>query len=192
MQQLLIPIMRTERHHGDIDFEVVDFVNHAILLVDSARPSLFEHKMLQMFHLPCPCSRMLLKFKEHIGNLLDGGPVAAFLDGCEFHLRLLGKKHNVCHQLQGVNHRHDILLALQTCKLGLRTMSLTDVIFYSLHIAAVSKERVTRGADLVGIGIVRWFQQFASQPVAVAPRERQALDICPKFISCDCCHFDII
>ena len=61
MQQLLLPIMRTQRHHGNIDFEVVDFIDHAVLLVDAARPSLFEHKTLQVFHLPCSCSRMLLK-----------------------------------------------------------------------------------------------------------------------------------
>ena len=28
-----IPIMRAKGHHGDIDFEVVDFVNHTFLMV---------------------------------------------------------------------------------------------------------------------------------------------------------------
>ena len=188
MKTSLVTIMRTERNNGDIDFEVVDFVNHAILLVDTARPSLFENKMFQVFHLSSTCSWMLLKLKEHVGNLFDGSLVAAFLDGCKLRLRLFGKKYNVCHLLQGINHRHDVLLALQTCKLGLRTMSLADVILHSLHVAAICKEGVARRANLVGVGIVRWLKQFASQPVAVAPRKRQALNISPKFVSCNSCH----
>ena len=93
MKTSLVTIMRTERNNGDIDFEVVDFVNYS-------------------------------------------------------------------NRLQGINHRHDVLLALQTCKLGLRTMSLADVILHSLHVAAICKEGVAR----------------------------RALNISPKFVICNSCH----
>ncbi len=117
---------------------------------------------------------------------------SAYIDSGKLHFRLLRKKHNVCHSLQSVNHRHDVLLALQLRKLGMGVMRLADVVFHSLHVAAVCKEGIARWANLVGVGIMSWFQQFACQPVTVAPRKRKALDICPKFISCYCCHFNML
>ena len=86
MQQLLIPIMRTERHHGDIDFEVVDFVNHAILFIDAAGPSLFKDKMLQVFNLTRASTRMFLQLQQQVGNFMEGSLVAALLDDGEFFL----------------------------------------------------------------------------------------------------------
>ena len=114
--------------------------------------------------------------------------VTAFLDGGKLYLRLLRKKNYVCHKLQSVNHRRDILFALQTRKLGLGAVCLANVIFHSLHVAAISKEGVARRADLVRIGIVNWFQQLACQPVAVTSRKRQTLYVCPKFVCCNSCH----
>ena len=184
----LVTIMRAQRYYRYIDFEVMDFVNHSILLVNAARPSFFEGKMLQVLHLPSAGSGVLLKFKEHIGNFLDSSLVTAFLDSSKFHLRLLRKKNNVCHSLKCVDHRHDVLLALQTRKLCLRAVRLADVILYGLHVAAVSKEGVARRANLVGVSIVSWLQQLASQPIAVAPLKRQTLYVSPKFVCCNSCH----
>ena len=189
---LLIPIMRTQGYDRDIDFKVVDFVNHAILLVDAARPRLFKYEVFQVLHLPSSCSRMLLQFQQHIGNFLDSGFVATLLDGGKFYFRLFGKKNDVSHMLQRINHRHDIVFALQPRKLGLRLMRLADVLFYGLHVAAVSKERVTRWANLIRVGIACRFKQFACQPVAVAPRKRETLYVSPKFVCCYCCHKNII
>ena len=64
--------MRTQRHHGDVDFEVVDFVDHAVLvlLVDAAAPRFFKLEVAQVFHLPRACARMFLQFKQHINNRL--------------------------------------------------------------------------------------------------------------------------
>ena len=75
----LFTIMRAQGNHRNINFEIVDFVDHAILLVDAARPSLLVNKMLQVFHLSSTCTRMFLKFNEHVGNLLDGSLIPVFL-----------------------------------------------------------------------------------------------------------------
>lgn len=187
---LFIPIMRAQRHHGDIYFEVMDFVNHTIVLIDAAAPRLFIHKMLQVLHLSRACARMFLKFKKHVRNFLDGSLVTTLLDGSKLYLRLLGKQNNVCHTLQGVYQRNNILLALQTRERGLGSVRLADVLLNGLQIAAVGKERVTRWADLIRVDLIIRFQQFAGQPTAVALRERKALDICPKLIRCYCCHRD--
>lgn len=188
--QSLIAIMRAQRHHGYIDFRVVDFVDHAILLVDAAAPSLFKLEVAQVLHLPSTCARMFLQLNQQLGNFVQGLFVAAALDGRQLCLRLLGKKYSVCHGLERIDERQDIFFALQSRKLSIRVVSLTDVLLNGLHIAAVSKEFIARRTHLIGVCIMRWLQQLAGQPTTVALRERQALNICPKFVSCYSCHND--
>ena len=190
MKKLFVTIMRSQRNYGDIDFKVVDFVDHAVLLVDTAAPRFFKLEVLQVLNLPCTCARMLLQFKKHIGNLLDGGLVATAFDDSKFNLRLFGKKNNVGHHLEGVDKRHNILFAFQSRKLRFRTVSTTNIILYGLHIAAVGKELISRRTDLVRVGVMRWLQQFTCQPTAVSFRERQTLNIGPKFVCCNSCHDD--
>ena len=60
MKKLFVTIMRAQRNHGDIDFEVVDFVDHAVLLVDAVAPRFFKLEVAQVLNLPCACARMLL------------------------------------------------------------------------------------------------------------------------------------
>ena len=145
-----------------------------------------------MLYLPGTCTWVFLQFHQHVGNFLDSSLVATFLDNSKFLLRLFRKKYNVCHILQIVNHRHDVLLALQSCKFGIGSMGLADVVLHSLNVAAVCKEGVARWTNLVGIGIISLLKQFASQPVTIVSRKRKALNICPEFISCYCCHFYMI
>ena len=38
--KLLLAVMRAQRNNSNIDLGIVDFVNHAILLVNAARPCL--------------------------------------------------------------------------------------------------------------------------------------------------------
>lgn len=84
MQLLLVTIMRTQRHDRDIDFKVVNFIDHAIMLVDAARLRLFKDEMLQVFYLARSCARVLLQLQKHVGNLLDGSLVATFLNSGKF------------------------------------------------------------------------------------------------------------
>ena len=70
LRHSFVVIMRTQRHHGDVDFEVVDLVDHAVLLVDAAAPRFFKLEVAQVFHLPRACARMFLQFKQHINNRL--------------------------------------------------------------------------------------------------------------------------
>lgn len=49
--KLLLAVMRAQRNNSNIDLGIVNLVNHAILLVNAARPCLFKNKMLQVFHL---------------------------------------------------------------------------------------------------------------------------------------------
>ena len=70
MKKLFVAIMRTQRNHGDVDFRVVNFVDHAVLLVDAAAPCFFKLEVLQVLHLPCACARMFLQFKQQVGNLI--------------------------------------------------------------------------------------------------------------------------
>ena len=86
--------MRAQRDNGDVHFEVVNFVDHAILFVDASRPRFFIDKMLQVFHLPCTCAWMLLKFNKQVSNLLDSFLVATALDGSKFCLRLFREIYN--------------------------------------------------------------------------------------------------
>ena len=211
MKKLFVTIMRAQRNYGDIDFEVVDFVDHAVLLVDAAAPRFFKLEVAQVLHLPCACARMFLQFKQQIGNLIKRLLVATLLDGGKLSLRLFRKKNYVGHRLEGVDERHHILLALQACKLRFWAVSTTNILLYGLHIATVGKELIARRAYLVRVGVMRWlawpssfapwpierarwlsawrwFQKFACQPAAVTLRERQALDIGPKFVCCNSCH----
>ena len=179
MKKLFVTIMRAQRNYGDIDFEVVDFVDHAVLLVDAAAPCFFKLEVAQVLHLPCACARMFLQFKQQVSNLVKRLLVATLLDGGKLSLRLFRKKNYVGLCLKGIDERHHILLALQACKLRLRTVSTTNILLYGLHIATVGKELVARRAYLVRVCIMRWLQQFACQPAAVTLRERQTLDIGP-------------
>ena len=43
--KLLLAVMRAQRNNSNIDLGIVDLVNHAILLVNAARPCLFKNKM---------------------------------------------------------------------------------------------------------------------------------------------------
>ena len=103
MKKLFVTIMRAQRNYGDIDFEVVDFVDHAVLLVDAAAPCFFKLEVAQVLHLPCACARMFLQFKQQVGNLIKRLLVATLLDGGKLSLRLFRKKNNVGHRLEGVD-----------------------------------------------------------------------------------------
>jgi len=90
--KLLLAVMRAQRNNSNIDLGIVDLVNHAILLVNAARPCLFKNKMLQVFHLTSTSTRMFLKLQQHIGDFLDGRFVTTLLYGNNFFLSLFGKK----------------------------------------------------------------------------------------------------
>ena len=185
-----VPIMRAQRNNGNVHFEVVNFVNHTILFVDASRPSFFIDKMLQVFHLPCTCTWMLLQFKQQIGYLLDSRLVATTLDDCKFSLRLFREIYYVGHKLQLIDHSHNVFFALQTRKFRMGAMSLSNIVLNSLHIATIRKKRIARWAHLVGVSLKGWFQKLSSQPIAVSARKRQAFNISPKFACCCCCHND--
>ena len=80
---LFLAVMRSQGDDCNVDFGIVDFVNHAILLVDAARPCFLKGIVPQMFHLTGACARMLLKFHEHAGNLFECGFVATLFDDCK-------------------------------------------------------------------------------------------------------------
>ena len=167
----LVPIMRAQRYNRDINFEVVNFVDHTILLVNTSRPCLPIDEMLQMFHLSSTCSRMFLQFNQQAGNLLDSLFVTTALDGGKFRLRLFRKIDNVSHRLQSVDHSHNVFLGLQSREFRIRAMRLSDIVCHSLHIAAVGKEWIARWTHLVGVGLKGWFQKLPCQPVAVSARK---------------------
>ena len=78
--------MRTQRNYNNIDFLVVNFINHTIVLVNTARPCLFKNKMFQVFHLSCSSTRMLLKLQQQICYFLDRGFISTFLNDAKFGL----------------------------------------------------------------------------------------------------------
>ena len=54
----LVAIMRAQQNYGDVDFEVVNLVDHAVLLVDAPAPCLFKPEVLQVLHLSSACAGM--------------------------------------------------------------------------------------------------------------------------------------
>lgn len=54
----LVAIMRAQRNDGDVDFEVVNLVDHAVLLVDAPTPCIFKPEVLQVLHLSSACAGM--------------------------------------------------------------------------------------------------------------------------------------
>ena len=189
---LFVSVMGTKRNNGNQDLRIVNFVNHTILLVDTPRPCLFKHKMLEMFHLSSSSTRMLLQFKQQLGYLLYRGLIAAPLDGGKFGFCFFREKNNVSHLLQGIDQLHDVFFGLETGKLCVRLMGICNIFLNSLYVAQIGKERVTRRADFVWVSMIRWLQQLVSQPLTIFLRKRQSLDIGPQIVQCKCCHKPII
>lgn len=168
---LFVPVMRTKRNNGNIDLGVVDFINHTILLVDAARPSLFIRKMFEMLHLAGSCAGMLLKLNQKVDHLLYRGLVSTLLYGGKFRFCPLGKKYSVCHLLKSVYQLNNIFLRLKSSKLGIWLMGSVNILLHCFYVTGIGKEKVARRTNLVWICQKRWFQQLAGQPLPVALRE---------------------
>ena len=169
-------VMRSQGDDCNVDFGIVDFVNHAILLVDAARPCFLKGIVPQMFHLTGACARMLLKFHEHAGNLFECGFVATLFDDCKLGFGSLRKKYGVGHGLQRIDEGCDVVFGFQAREFCSWAMGFVDVVLHSFHVARIGKEVIARWTDVVGINLVRRFCQLAYQPVAVFLGEREALD----------------
>ena len=96
--ELFVAVMRTQRDHSHYDLNVVNLINHAIVLVDAPRPCLGERKMPQVFDLSGAGARVLLQLYKQVGYLLHYGFVAALLDYGELGLCGLSNKNYVCHR----------------------------------------------------------------------------------------------
>ena len=187
-KQLFLPVMRTQGNDSHIHLGVVDFVNHAILLVDASRPRLFKDVVPQMLHLPRASAWMFLQFYQHVGNLLQRCLVATLFDDDKLSLGSLRQKYGIGHGLQLIDKGHHVVLALQPCKLGSRLMRLVNVSLHGFHVAGIGKEVIARRADVVRVDTERRLCELANQPFAVFLREREALDERPKLVHCQCCH----
>ncbi len=182
---LFVAVMRTQGNHRDINFHIMNLVYQPIVLVDATRPRLWEHEMSQMLNLPSSCSWMFLQLNKHSGYLSDGRLITTLLDFGQFRLCSLGEKNNVSHDLQRINHGHDILLAGQPRKLGFWTMNCSNVLLNSLHITRVCKEWISRRANDKWVNTIRWLQQLTCQPLTIALREGKSLKIAPYSIQCE-------
>ena len=80
-------IMRTQRHDCDQHLGIVDFINHAVLLVDASRPRLCICHKLQRFH-QCHNVFLALQSRERSSWGVGGGNI--FLHG--FHVAGVGKE----------------------------------------------------------------------------------------------------
>lgn len=89
LNELFLPVMRTQGNDSHIHLGVVDFINHAILLIDASRPRLFKDIMLQMLHLSRASARMFLQFYKHVGYLLERRLVATLFDDGKLCLGIL-------------------------------------------------------------------------------------------------------
>ena len=101
--RLLLAVMGTQGNNSNIDFSIVNLVNHAILFVDTTRPCFFKDIVLQVLYLTSACTGMLLKFQKHICDFLDGGFVATLFDGGNLFLGLFRKQYSVSHFLQRID-----------------------------------------------------------------------------------------
>ena len=173
--KLLIPVMRTKRNNRHIDLSIVNLINHTILLVDAARPSLFEYKMLEVFHLSRARSRMLLQFNQKFCHFLNRRLIATPLYSSELGFSLLRKENNVCHRLQGIYQVHYVVLGLKTSELCFRMMGCSNIFLNGSYVTGVGKKLIARGANLVWVYLIRRLSEFAGQPLTVVLRERQPL-----------------
>ena len=64
---------------------------------------------------------------------------------------------SVCHFLQRIDKCRNVFFALKTREFSPRLMGFGNVFFDSLHIARVSKERIARRTDLIGVDAIRIF-----------------------------------
>ena len=187
-QASLVAIMRSQGHDGYQDLPIMNLINHAVLLVYTPRPCFLKSKMFQMFYLAGACARMFLQLNEQISYFLHHGFIAASLDDGELGPGSLGYKDNVSHKLQSVNHLKYVLLTLQSCERGFRTVRGSYVLFHSGDVASVGEEGVARRAIQVRINAIRRLTQLLCQPLTVALRERKTLQIAPQVIQCKCSH----
>jgi len=125
--------MRAQGNNSNIDFGIVNLVDHAILFVDTTRPRLFKDVVLQVLHLTSACTGMLLKFQKHIGDFLNGGFVATLFDGGNLFLSLFRKQYSVSHCLQRIDKFGDVFFAFKTCEFGSWLMSLGYIFLDSFH-----------------------------------------------------------
>lgn len=135
MQTLFVAVMRSQGDNQDQYFFVVDFIDQTILLVDASGPRLGEGEMLQVLHLPCARSGVLLQLDEDVCDFANGGLVTTAFDDGQLCLGGLGKVYDVCHGLQGFDECHHVFLAFKSRESGSGTVGFCDIPLHGLHVA---------------------------------------------------------
>ena len=162
--------MGTQGNNSNIDFSIVNLVDHPILFVDTTRPRLFKDVVLQVLHLTSASSRMLLKLHKHIRDFLDSGFVATLFDDGNFFLGLFRKQYSVSHFLQRIDKFGNVFFVFKTRELCSRLMSLSYIFLNSFHITRVGKERIARRTYLIRVNMDDGFSRLLMVTPLIAPK----------------------